>query len=171
MTRVNDKVEALLEEYADLIAISGGDAFKARAYEKAARSIGGSPLDVAKLDAKGLKEIPNVGASIAEKVLDYLRTGRVPAIDEVRAAVPAGVRELTRIPGLGPKRAMLLHERLGVSTVDQLLDAIHAERLRDLRGFGEKSEENILMRHLADAEGGQPHPHRRRDRDRRADHR
>ncbi|MFE9629451.1 DNA polymerase/3'-5' exonuclease PolX [Streptomyces sp. NPDC006463] len=144
MTRVNDKVEALLQEYADLIAISGGDAFKVRAYEKAARSIGGSPLDVAKLDAKGLKEIPNVGASIAEKVLDYLRTGRVPAIDEVRAAVPAGVRELTRIPGLGPKRAMLLHERLGISTVDQLLDAIHTERLRDLRGFGEKSEENIL---------------------------
>ncbi|MFE1414198.1 DNA polymerase/3'-5' exonuclease PolX [Streptomyces sp. NPDC058746] len=144
MGRVNDEVEALLQEYADLIAISGGDAFKVRAYEKAARSIGGSPLDVAGLDAKGLKEIPNVGASIAEKVLDYLRTGRVPAIDEVRAAVPAGVRELTRIPGLGPKRAMLLHERLGVSTVDQLLDAIHAERLRDLRGFGEKSEENIL---------------------------
>ncbi|MFD8636350.1 DNA polymerase/3'-5' exonuclease PolX [Streptomyces sp. NPDC059533] len=144
MARVNDEVEALLQEYADLIAISGGDAFKVRAYEKAARSIGGSPLDVAKLDAKGLKEIPNVGASIAEKVLDYLRTGRVPAIDEVRAAVPAGVRELTRIPGLGPKRAMLLHERLGVATVDQLLDAIHAERLRDLRGFGEKSEENIL---------------------------
>ncbi|MFE2165334.1 DNA polymerase/3'-5' exonuclease PolX [Streptomyces sp. NPDC059447] len=144
MGRVNDEVEALLQEYADLIAISGGDAFKVRAYEKAARSIGGSPLDVAELDAKGLKEIPNVGASIAEKVLDYLRTGRVPAIDEVRAAVPAGVRELTRIPGLGPKRAMLLHERLGVATVDQLLDAIHAERLRDLRGFGEKSEENIL---------------------------
>ncbi|MFE2323026.1 DNA polymerase/3'-5' exonuclease PolX [Streptomyces sp. NPDC059385] len=138
MGRVNDEVEALLQEYADLIAISGGDAFKVRAYEKAARSIGGSPLDVAELDAKGLKEIPNVGASIAEKVLDYLRTGRVPA------AVPAGVRELTRIPGLGPKRAMLLHERLGVATVDQLLDAIHAERLRDLRGFGEKSEENIL---------------------------
>ncbi|MFF3618816.1 DNA polymerase/3'-5' exonuclease PolX [Streptomyces sp. NPDC002467] len=144
MARVNDEVEALLQEYADLIAISGGDAFKVRAYEKAARSIGGSPLDVAKLDAKGLKEIPNVGASIAEKVLGYLRTGRVPAIDEVRAAVPAGVRELTRIPGLGPKRAMLLHQRLGVATVDQLLDAIHAERLRDLRGFGEKSEENIL---------------------------
>ncbi|MFF4009513.1 DNA polymerase/3'-5' exonuclease PolX [Streptomyces sp. NPDC001717] len=144
MGRVNDEVEALLQEYADLIAISGGDAFKVRAYEKAARSIGGSPLAVAELDAKGLKEIPNVGASIAEKVLDYLRTGRVPAIEEVRAAVPAGVRELTRIPGLGPKRAMLLHERLGVATVDQLLDAIHAERLRDLRGFGEKSEENIL---------------------------
>ncbi|MFD7256410.1 DNA polymerase/3'-5' exonuclease PolX [Streptomyces sp. NPDC059874] len=144
MGRVNDEVEALLQEYADLIAISGGDAFKVRAYEKAARSIGGSPLDVAKLDAKGLKEIPNVGASIAQKVLDYLRTGHVPAIDEVKAAVPAGVRELTRIPGLGPKRAMLLHQRLGVGTVDQLLDAIHAERLRDLRGFGEKSEENIL---------------------------
>ncbi|MGW7457291.1 DNA polymerase/3'-5' exonuclease PolX [Streptomyces sp. NPDC054797] len=144
MARVNDEVEALLQEYADLIAISGGDAFKVRAYEKAARSIGGSALDVSTLDAKGLKEIPNVGASIAEKVLDYLHTGHVPAIDEVRAAVPAGVRELTRIPGLGPKRAMLLHERLGVATVDELLDAIHQERLRDLRGFGEKSEEKLL---------------------------
>ncbi|MGW3070594.1 DNA polymerase/3'-5' exonuclease PolX, partial [Streptomyces sp. NPDC001130] len=66
MARPNDEVEALLREYADLIAITGGDAFKARAYEKAARAIGGYPADIAKLDADGLKEIPNVGRSIAD---------------------------------------------------------------------------------------------------------
>ncbi|CAL9341636.1 DNA polymerase/3'-5' exonuclease PolX [Streptomyces sp. enrichment culture] len=144
MSRANEEVEALLQEYADLIAISGGDAFKARAYEKAARAIGGHPADVAELGPDGLREIPNVGRSIAAKVVEFLRSGRVPEIEETRAAVPAGVRELITIPTLGPKKAMVLHEELGVSSVDQLLDAIHAERLRDLKGFGEKTEENIL---------------------------
>ncbi|WP_240136078.1 DNA polymerase/3'-5' exonuclease PolX [Streptomyces sp. MUM 178J] len=144
MARANEEVEALLQEYADLIAISGGDAFKARAYEKAARAIGGHPADIAKLDAKGLREIPNVGKSIADKVVEYLHTGHVPVIDETRATIPAGVRELIAIPTLGPKKALVLHQELGVSSVDQLLDAIHAERLRDLKGFGEKTEENLL---------------------------
>ncbi|WP_267242127.1 DNA polymerase/3'-5' exonuclease PolX [Streptomyces sp. PR69] len=144
MARANEEVEALLQEYADLIAISGGDAFKARAYEKAARAIGGHPADIAKLDAKGLREIPNVGKSIADKVVEYLHTGHVPAIDETRATIPAGVRALIAIPTLGPKKALVLHRELGVSSVDQLLDAIHAERLRDLKGFGEKTEENLL---------------------------
>lgn len=144
MARANDDVEALLQEYADLIAISGGDVFKARAYEKAARSIGGHPADVSKLDLKGLQEIPNVGRSIAEKVIEFLRSGHVSAIEETRATIPAGVRELITIPTLGPKKAMVLHEELGVSSVDQLLDAIHQEQLRDLKGFGEKTEENIL---------------------------
>ncbi|WP_175409561.1 DNA polymerase/3'-5' exonuclease PolX [Streptomyces sp. TRM64462] len=144
MGRANDEVEALLQEYADLIAISGGDAFKARAYEKAARAIGGHPADVSKLDIKGLQDIPNVGRSIAEKVVEFLRSGRVSAIEETRATIPAGVRELITIPTLGPKKALVLHEELGISSVDQLLDAIHEEQLRDLKGFGEKTEENIL---------------------------
>ncbi|MFJ6994920.1 DNA polymerase/3'-5' exonuclease PolX [Streptomyces sp. NPDC003090] len=144
MSRANEEVEALLQEYADLIAISGGDAFKARAYEKAARAIGGHPADVAKLDVDGLREIPNVGRSIAAKVVEFLRSGKVPEIEETRAAIPAGVRELIAIPTLGPKKAMVLHEELGISSVDQLLEAIRGERLRDLKGFGEKTEENIL---------------------------
>ncbi|MFI1202527.1 DNA polymerase/3'-5' exonuclease PolX (plasmid) [Streptomyces sp. BHT-5-2] len=144
MVRANEEVEALLQEYADLIAISGGDAFKARAYEKAARAIGGHPADVSKLDAKGLREIPHVGASIAEKVVEYLRSGRVSVIEETRATIPAGVRELITIPTLGPKKALVLYEDLGITSVDQLLDAVHEERLRDLKGFGEKTEENIL---------------------------
>ncbi|MFF8831472.1 DNA polymerase/3'-5' exonuclease PolX [Streptomyces sp. NPDC015131] len=144
MPRANEEVEALLQEYADLIAITGGDAFKARAYEKAARAIGGHHADVAGLDAKSLRDIPNVGRSIADKVVEYLRSGQVATIEETRASIPPGVRELITIPTLGPKKAMVLHEELGVTSVDGLLDAIHQERLRDLRGFGEKTEANIL---------------------------
>ncbi|MGW1074953.1 DNA polymerase/3'-5' exonuclease PolX [Streptomyces sp. NPDC002537] len=144
MARPNAEVEALLQEYADLVAITGGDAFKVRAYEKAARAIGAHPADISKLDAEALREIPNVGRSIADKVEEYLRTGRVPAIEETRAAVPAGVRELIGIPTLGPKKALVLHRELGVSSVAQLLDAVHEGRLRGLKGFGEKTEANIL---------------------------
>ncbi|WP_431046242.1 DNA polymerase/3'-5' exonuclease PolX [Streptomyces sp. P1-3] len=144
MVRPNDEVAALLQEYADLIAITGGDAFKARAYEKAARAIGGYHADVSKLDAKGLREIPNVGKSIADKVVEYLRTGHVATIEEVRVSIPAGVRELMTIPMLGPKKAMALYEELRISSVDELLDALHEERLRDVKGFGPKTEENIL---------------------------
>ncbi|MFE3556242.1 DNA polymerase/3'-5' exonuclease PolX [Streptomyces sp. NPDC059193] len=144
MARANDEVEALLQEYADLIAIRGGEAFKARAYEKAARAVGGYPQDVSGLDAKGLREIPGVGKSVADKIIEYLRSGRMPVVDEARASVPAGVRELVAIPGLGPRKAMLLYEELGISSVDQLVDAIGHERLRDLKGFGERTEDNIL---------------------------
>lgn len=142
--RANEEVEALLQEYADLIAITGGDAFKARAYEKAARAIGGHPADVSRLDITGLKEIPGVGRSIAEKVVEYLRTGNVTVVEETRARIPAGVRQLITIPTLGPRKAMTLHEDLHISSVAELADAIKAERLRDLKGFGKKTEENIL---------------------------
>ncbi|MEV7614820.1 DNA polymerase/3'-5' exonuclease PolX [Streptomyces sp. NPDC089799] len=144
MPRANDAVQAMLQEYADLIAIRGGDAFKARAYEKAARAVGGHPADIAGLDVKGLKEIPGVGTSVAGKIVEYLRTGHMTVVDEARDSIPAGVRELIGIPGLGPRKAMLLHRELGISSVDQLLDAIRRERLRDLKGFGERTEENIL---------------------------
>ncbi|QLE75222.1 DNA polymerase/3'-5' exonuclease PolX [Streptomyces rectiverticillatus] len=144
MARPNEEVEALLQEYADLVTITGGDAYKARAYEKAARAIGGHHADVSRLDLKGLLDIPNVGKSIAEKVLEYLRTGRLSMVEEARAVIPAGVRELITIPMLGPKKAMLLYEELHISSVDELLDAIHDEKLRDLKGFGAKTEENIL---------------------------
>ncbi|MFF4952215.1 DNA polymerase/3'-5' exonuclease PolX [Streptomyces chattanoogensis] len=144
MIRPNEEVEALLKEYADLILITGGDAFKARAYEKAARAIGGHHADVSKLDAKGLQEIPNVGRSIADKVIEYLRTGRLPAVEDIRSKIPAGVRELMAIPTLGPRKALTLYEDLHISSVPELLDALHEERLRDLKGFGPKTEENIL---------------------------
>ncbi|WP_251092713.1 DNA polymerase/3'-5' exonuclease PolX [Streptomyces sp. Caat 7-52] len=143
MARPNAEVEALLQEYADLIAITGGDAFKARAYEKAARAIGGYPADISTLDADGLREIPNVGRSIAEKVTEYLRTGRIALVEERRARIPAGVRELITIPTLGPKKALRLYEDLHISSVSELAAAVEADALADLKGFGEKTQDNI----------------------------
>ncbi|RMI39656.1 DNA polymerase/3'-5' exonuclease PolX [Streptomyces triticirhizae] len=143
MARPNDEVEALLREYADLIAITGRGAFKQRAYERAARAIGGHPADVATLDSESLREIPGVGSSIADKVEEYLRTGRVAAVEETRASIPPGVRALLDVPTLGPKKAMTLYRELGVSSVDELAAALREDRLAGLKGFGPKARENI----------------------------
>jgi DNA polymerase (family 10) len=144
MARSNEVVGELLQEYADLISITGGDAFKTRAYEKAARAVAGHHADVSTLDLKELQQIPNVGKSIAEKVVEYLHSGQIEAIEKLRAKIPAGVRELIAIPTLGPKKAIVLYQELGVSSVDELVDAIKADRLNELRGFGPKTAENLL---------------------------
>ncbi|MFF4926661.1 DNA polymerase/3'-5' exonuclease PolX [Kitasatospora sp. NPDC001261] len=144
MPRLNDQVRELLQEYADLINITGGDAFRARAYEKAARAVGGHPEDLAGLDVKGLQQIPGVGRSTAEKIAGYLATGTIPALEALRAEVPSGVREMTAVPGVGPKRALALYRDLGIASVDELAAAARAERLADLPGFGERSGERIL---------------------------
>ncbi|PXY33142.1 DNA polymerase/3'-5' exonuclease PolX [Prauserella sp. PE36] len=144
MARPNDEVEDLFQEYADLLSITGGDAFKVRSYEKAARAIGGHHEDVSTLDAKALRAIPGVGKSIADKVAEYFATGSVRAVEEARAKIPDGVRRLVAIPTLGPKKAAALYHDLGISSVDELVAAIHGERLRGLKGFGPRTEENIL---------------------------
>jgi DNA polymerase (family 10) len=144
VARPNEEVEALLQEYADLIAITGGDAFKQRAYARAARAVGGHPRDVSRLDADALREIPGVGRSIADKVEEYLRTGRVEAVEERRRTVPPGVRELMAVPTLGPKKAMALYRDLHIAGVDELVDAIRHDRLSGVKGFGPRAQENIL---------------------------
>ncbi|WP_182908507.1 DNA polymerase/3'-5' exonuclease PolX [Microbispora sp. H13382] len=144
MRRCNEEVAGLLQEYADLIAITGGDAFKVRVYEKAARSVGGYGREIDGMDATGLRAIPNVGASIAAKIDEYLRTGAIHQLEELRTKIPAGVRLLTTIPTLGPKKAMVLYHERGVDSVEKLEHAIHAGLLQGLHGFGAKTEENLL---------------------------
>ena len=144
MTRANEDIAALLGEYSDLLLITGGDAFRARIYERAARAVAGHSADVGQLDAAALRQIPGVGKSIAEKITEYRETGTIRAVEKLRADVPAGVRELTRIPALGPKRAMQLCRDLQISSVDELTAAIKDGKLRDLKGFGPKSEDRIL---------------------------
>ncbi|WP_433606399.1 DNA polymerase/3'-5' exonuclease PolX [Dactylosporangium sp. CA-139114] len=144
MARANDAVAALLQEYADLLIVTGGAPFKSRVYEKAARAVAGHPLDVATMDDGGLRQIPGVGTSIAEKIVEYLHTGRVAVVDDLRLRVPGGVLDLIRIPTLGPKRAVQLHDELGVASIDELRDAIAAGKLAGHRGFGAKTAGNIL---------------------------
>jgi DNA polymerase (family 10) len=144
MARANTAVATLLQEYADLLSITGGEAFKARVYERAARAVNGHPTDVASLDLKGLQQLPNVGKSIAEKIVEYLASGRIEAMERLRAKIPPGVRELTAVPGLGPRKAVVLYEELGIATVVELEEAIREGRLSGLRGFGAKTAENLL---------------------------
>src|SRR5580658_4050288 len=143
MPRANEEIAGLLQEYADLLQITGDDAFRARNYEKAAKSIAGYSADVGQLDEAGLQRIPGVGKSIATKIVQFQRSGTFSQLDELRATIPDGVRAMTKIPALGPKRALQLYTDLGISSVDELADAIEQGRLRDLRGFGAKSEEKI----------------------------
>ena len=143
MAWANEEIAGLLREYAELTQITGGDVFRVRNYEKAARSVRGWGEDVGQLDAKAVRAIPGVGASIAAKIAEYRETGSIGALDELRARIPPGVLELTRVPGLGPKRALQLNRDLGVESVDDLSAAIKAGRLDGLAGFGAKSEERL----------------------------
>jgi DNA polymerase (family 10) len=144
MASANEAVAGLLNEYAELTQITGGDPFRARNYAKAARSVAGWSGDVSQLDAKALQKIPGVGASIAGKIAEFNATGTFAALEELRTKIPAGVRDLTKIPGLGPKRALQLSTDLDIHTVDELAEAAKAGRLNELPGFGDKSAERIL---------------------------
>ncbi|HEX6869732.1 MAG TPA: DNA polymerase/3'-5' exonuclease PolX [Micromonosporaceae bacterium] len=144
MARANETVAALLQEYADLLSITGGEAYKARVYEKAARSVAGHYADVSTLDLKELQQIPNVGKSIAEKIIEFYTHSQIEAVEQLRARIPAGVRALTAVPGLGPKKAMALYEERHIASLDELAEAIEAGRLTGMRGFGPKTAENLL---------------------------
>ena len=154
MPRSNDAAAEMLQEFADLLAISGGDPFKVRAYEKAAQAVAGYSKDVTDLDEKGLDAIPSVGSHLARKIVEFLRTGTVEELEELRARVPAGLRSLLNVPGLGPKRAHQVYVELGITSVGELLDALHEHRLQHLPGWGVRSEENLAQAvHDAHASG------------------
>jgi DNA polymerase (family X) len=144
MPQANDQTAALLEEYADLVEMTGGDPFRARVYTKAARAIAVQSHDVAELPLAALLRIPGVGKSIAAKVAEITSTGTFAELEELRTDIPNGVRQLTRIPALGPRRALQLYRELTISSPDQLREAIEAGRLNDLKGFGPKSADKLL---------------------------
>jgi DNA polymerase (family 10) len=143
MPRANDAVEAMLVEYADLQSILFDDPYKPRAYEKAARAVGGYPVDLEGKDLTEIVKIPSVGKSIGVKIQEFLETGTLAELEALREKIPAGVRELTRIPGLGPKKAMVLYQELGVGSVEELEAAIEDDRVAALPRFGAKTQENI----------------------------
>jgi DNA polymerase (family 10) len=155
MPQANEAAAALLTEYAELLLMTGGDRLRARAYEKAARAVAGHSGDVAALGPAALQRIPGVGKSIAEKVGEVNATGTFAALELLRADIPDGVLALTKIPALGPKRALQLYAELQISSPAQLREAITAGRLAGLRGFGPKSGEKLLRGiELLESDGG-----------------
>ncbi|KAF5075882.1 MAG: DNA polymerase/3'-5' exonuclease PolX [Methanoculleus horonobensis] len=140
----NVEVAAILYEVADLLEIKGVR-FKPQAYRRAALAIETLPESIGDLERRGdLDEIPGVGRAIAAKIREILETGSLGYLSSLRAELPEGVQHLTRLEGIGPKKAIALSRELGVRTVDDLEAKALAGRIRDLPGFGEKTEANIL---------------------------
>ncbi len=143
MAWVNEQVAGAFREMAELLELNGEQGFRVRAYDRAARGLSGYGADLAGLSDKELATISGVGRSMAAKVREYLETGHVRALDELRAEVPEGLRVLVRVPGIGPRKARLIHERLGVATVDDLEAALRGGRISGLPGMGERTEANL----------------------------
>ncbi|MCX7622584.1 MAG: DNA polymerase/3'-5' exonuclease PolX [Thermomicrobium sp.] len=142
--RRNEEVALLLENIAELLKIKNENPYRIRAYETAAQNIRALEEDIAELAARGkLDEIPGVGQAIAAKIQEYLETGRLQFYEELKREVPIQAVDLLEVPGIGPARAHLLYEKLGITTIQQLLEAAQAHKLCKLPGFGEKLEERI----------------------------
>ncbi len=131
---------------AQLLSLTDENPFKIRAYEKAAQVIESLPEPIENLvsDFEKLSSIPGVGKSIAEKIVEYFDTGKIQRLEELKTKFPEGVIEMLKIPGLGPKRVRLLYEKLGIKDVKTLQEYAKKGALRNLPGFGEKIEQNIL---------------------------
>src|SRR4051812_39397592 len=98
-------------------------------------------------------ELAGIGKTIAEKIVTLIDTGSIPSADKLKKRIPAGLIAVTRIPGLGPKRARLLHEELGIGSIDDLRLAAEQGRLKDVRGFGAKAEESVKATLAAGVDG------------------
>ncbi|MFC4449331.1 helix-hairpin-helix domain-containing protein [Halorussus aquaticus] len=145
MTR-NAEIADLLEEYADLLSAQGVD-YKPKVYERAAESIRDSPEAIEELAAEGpeaVQRIQDVGESISKKVVEAVETGTFEQLEDERKQMPVEMAELTSVEGVGPKTVGDLYRALDVRDLDDLEHAAREGRIREVSGFGEKTEQNIL---------------------------
>ncbi len=142
----NADVAAAFEEIADLLEIEGANPFRVRAYRNAARNVQGLGREVRTLIEEGfdLTRLPGIGKDLASKIQEIVQTGSCQELAALRKRTPPALSVLLRVPGLGPKRVGALHQALGVDTRGELERALHAGRVRDVPGFGEKTERRIL---------------------------
>ncbi len=141
----NGDVADQLDLLADLSELLGDDAFRVTAYRRAATRIRETPASVAELALAGrAKELPGIGRTIEEKIVEVVERGEMSALTKRREQVPPGLVAFLRLPGLGPKTAARIWRELGVTTLDELREAAEQQRLRALPGLGARSEEKIL---------------------------
>jgi len=142
----NPDIARLFDEVADLLEIQDANPFRVRAYRNAARTIRDFPEPIAELarsGAKDLTEIPGIGDDLAEKITAIVTTGELPLRKQLAAKLPAGLLDLLRIPGLGPKRVKLLYKKLKVKSAADLAKVLDAGKVQKLKGFGPKIEEKM----------------------------
>lgn len=133
-----------LDEIADCLELKGENSFKIRAYRQVAERLRNLDVDVATLVAeRQLGAIDGVGSGLAAKITEYVDTGKIDLLERLRVEIPTSLREVTSVPGVGPKLAWRLYQELGVSSLDDLREAVRQQRLQTLRGLGPKTEANI----------------------------
>jgi DNA polymerase (family X) len=152
----NTEIAAALEELGDLYELDGAVIHRIVAYRNAAKAVRDAPVSVTGLAREGrATELPGVGAIIQEKVIALADDGVIPAAAKLRAKFPAGLLEMTHLPGLGPKRARRLYEELSIDSLAALRAAAEAQQIRTLKGFGPKAEESLLAAALAAEAAGE----------------
>lgn len=140
----NREIADLLEEMADILEFKGENPFKISAYRKASRIIGDLTQDIEEIAEQGkLKEIPGIGEGMAQKIVEYLKTGKISKFEEARKGVSDELIAIMDIPGMGPKTLSMLHREKGISNLSQLEKALEDGSLMGLFGIGEKKIENI----------------------------
>ncbi|HET7049877.1 MAG TPA: DNA polymerase/3'-5' exonuclease PolX [Solirubrobacteraceae bacterium] len=141
----NSEIAAALDELGDLYELDGAVIHRIVAYRNAAKAVRDASVSISALAREGrATQLPGIGAIIQEKVISLAETGEIPALVKLRAKFPPGLIEMTRLPGLGPKRARRLFEELGIDSLDSLREAAQEQRIRSLKGFGPKAEASIL---------------------------
>jgi DNA polymerase (family 10) len=141
----NAEIALALDELGDLYELDGAIIHRIVAYRNAAKAVREAPVSVAALAREGrATALPGIGQTIQEKVLALSNEGAIPALEKMRSKFPPGLVEMTRLPGLGPKRARRLFEELGIDSPQTLREAAQKQRIRELKGFGPKAEEAIL---------------------------
>jgi DNA polymerase (family X) len=141
----NRKVAELLYKIADLLDIRGDIFFKTRAYRMAAQRIQVLDEDIEVLVKENrLQSIPGIGEALAKKIREYVETGSLEYYEKLKKEIPLGLLKLLEIPGLGPKKVSVLYNKMGIESIDRLGEACENGELRDLDGFGEVTEKNIL---------------------------
>lgn len=140
----NEEVATLLENIGKLLTLKGESYFRVRAYMEAAANIRALAEDVAVLYRTGrLREIPGIGEGIAARIGEYLETGRSSYYEQLQSEIPVSALDLLRVPGIGPARAQLLHKHLGLSTIEDLIQAAEEHRLQRLPSFSAALEARI----------------------------
>jgi DNA polymerase (family 10) len=140
----NQEIAKIFNDIADILEIRGDNPFRIRAYRRAAQNIDGFAKDVAEISAEELQEIPGIGSDLAGKIQEYVQTGSLRFYDELKKEVPSGLVDLLSVPGLGPKTAKLLLDKLHIKDIDDLEKHAKEGRLKGLPGIQAKTEENIL---------------------------
>jgi DNA polymerase (family 10) len=146
MPVLNSDVARIFNQMADLLEIKSANPFRVRAYRNAARTISslGKSLSEMVEEGENVSELPGIGEDLAGKIKEIVKTGSLAQLAELEEETPAELSKLMKIPGLGPKRIGVLHEEFGVSSLEDLEKLAEEKKIRELKGFGEKTEATIL---------------------------